>query len=330
MLIHVIAKFEHYLRHVKPIADELARRGHEVESYGIDGHRPWGPPLTARRARADVTIAASYDDARKVRAGRIVYVEHGVGQTYGGRPDSLDAPGWPGCPGLGYVDLFLAPSQRVADAWAARYPDARAVAVGCPLIDPFTSKNRVGMTSSLNVRPLAVLSFRWHCDVAPEAASALPHYEPFLPDLVAGLRARGFDVWGHGHPRMQRRLARTWNDAGVRFATHWPTIAASANLFIADNTSALYEFAATGKPVLALNAPWYDRDIEHGLRFWSHVPGLMVDEPIDVAAAADLAITDGPDLRALRSRAVRAAYVAVDGRAAERAADAIEELTDGT
>lgn len=322
MLIHAVWTLPHYLRHLQPIMDELHARGHDV--VGFDSRRA---RIDARPAQPDVTLVASHQDAMRVRGDRrVVYLEHGVGQTYNGRPDSVDAPGWPGGAGLDHVDLFLCPSSEVVNAWERRYSAACAVAIGCPALDTHEPAQR--RPRAPHEAPIVAISFRWHCDVAPEASSAFPFYEPYLEDAVAGIKNRtGAQVVGHGHPRMLRRLERAWRSLGLTVIEDFDSLLDVAAVFVADNTSAMYEFAALDKPVVALNAPWYDRSVEHGLRFWSHVPGVMIDDPIDLPAAVDIAITDPAPLRALRSRAARRAYAAVDGRARIRAADAIEELT---
>ena len=124
-------------------------------------------------------------------------------------------------------------------------------------------------------------------------------------------------------------MADRWKQMGVRFEPDIDTVLRTGNLLIADNTSAMFEAAALGMPVLALNRPEYRRNIEHGLRFWSHVPGLQCDEPEQLAAYAMTALLDLPAAQELRARAVAHAYAHVDGKAAEHAARAIEGAVNG-
>jgi hypothetical protein len=56
-----------------------------------------------------------------------------------------------------------------------------------------------------------------------------------------------------------------------------------ANLLICDNSSLMYEMSYLGRNVVALNAPWYRRDVEHGLRFWQW-RGIQVDTPEELLA----------------------------------------------
>ena len=99
-----------------------------------------------------------------------------------------------------------------------------------------------------------------------------------------------------------------------------------ADLLVGDNTSALYEYASTGRPVVVMNAPQYRRDVHHGLRFWDYPPGLQVDRPEQLADTIARALTDPPGAQALRAAAVGETYAYTDGHAARRAVTAIEEI----
>lgn len=275
-------------------------------------------------------------------AGRpLVFVEHGAGQTYDGDPAAADNPCYPGGTGLERVVLFLAPNQDVAQRWRARYPQAPAVVVGCPKLDAWHSGAAAGAVTPLRkAEPertaapghgpgvaVVALSFHWDCHLIPETTSAWPHWDPALAPLVAAAARSGWELWGHGHPRLWGRIERRWRALGVRLVPELADVLDHASLLVIDNSSAAYEFASLDRPVLSLNAPWYRRHVEHGLRFWSHVPGLALDDPRDLVDGIELALSDPPMAKALRARASERVYAQRDGHAAQRAVAALAELT---
>lgn len=293
------ASKSHYRRHLAPIVEELRRRGHDLE---IESR--------VARARAPVVLVASHLDASRFTNREVIYVEHGAGQSY------LDGPraGYAGGPGLERVRLFLCPNERVAQRWRDSYPHAAVETVGSPALDRHPRR-----TAQVAAQTVAITS-HWRCAVVPETMPALDYFRGVFPEIV-----RLFDVVGHAHPREAPRARRMWERLGVRFEPDPDVVLDTAGLLVADNTSLLYEAAAVDLPTLVLNAPWYRRDVEHGLRFWSYPPGLMVDEPEILARKIARALRDPHAAKRLRRRAARYAYASLDGRAASRAADAIEE-----
>jgi hypothetical protein len=276
-----------------------------------------------------VTLVAGYCDIQAMRGrGPLVYVEHGAGQHYPGDPRSAADPSYSG--GIDHDDvvLFVAPSTTVAERWHDLYPDAAVVVAGCPLLDDWHIGRR---PFEQLARPTLAITFHWDCSLIPETRSAFRHYEARLADSVAAWRAHGFDVVGHGHPRVFDTLTPIWRALDVeQQPLGW--IYDHADLLIGDNTSVLYEFASLGRDVLCLNAPWYRRDVRHGLRFWSDVPGLQANNADEMIERATMLLDrETPVLHAsslLRRGAVAAAYAHVDGYAAWRAVTAIAALED--
>lgn len=345
-MIDVYASQPGYWRHLAPITRELRARGHEVRTGASKLGRPWGDRLM-RAPETDLLVVASWVDARRWPWLRTAYVEHGSGQTYQGQRD-----GYAGSEKLDHVVLFIAPNETVVGRWNERYPSARAVAVGCAALDQHVDPKRISVightydsgaedapASDRHAReglrpggvPLVAFTAHWFCAVVPETMPALWLYERAL---VALRDAGSVRMLGHAHPRAQARTEALWKRLGIEYDSDPDSVLRRADLLVMDNTSLGYEAAALDIPVVALNAPWdekrrtgYRRDVEHGLRFWSHVPGIECDEPEHLDWTIGAALADGPEARILRERAAAAAYAhPVDGLAAARAADAIEGM----
>lgn len=321
--VHLYASLPHYADHLRPIFDALP-----AEVRG----RVHAPPPARRYARlADwqgvppgVVLVASWADAQRFPRSRVVYVEHGAGQHYEG----TTIGGYAGAAGLDHVVLFVAPNDTVAARWGAVYRAPVAV-VGCPHLDPWHRGDRghgAGLPSGAGVPLTVAVTFHWDCSVCPETRSAWSYYRPHLPALVAAVAARGGRTVGSAHPRILGRLRGGWRRLGVEVWDDPARILDDADVLVADNTSLMYEFASLDRPVVALNLPSYRRDVEHGLRFWSHVPGTQADDGDAMVEHVEWAMTWPHHTTEVRRRATAAAYAHVDGRASERAAAAIMEV----
>lgn len=334
--------------HVDPrIRSHVAAQG--VPTSELRSGRP------SLRSRLPVLVA-SHSDLRMCRPRPIVLAQHGAGQSYVGS----DHPAYAGGRDNGAVVLFLCPSESTAARWRAAYPSTPAEVVGCPKLDGVTARSRGLSRVDAADNPLtnaphsaltsgyaeyahtyadqkprglsrgrAVIALSWHWDfhLLPEGRSAFPHYAEALARLANG----PWKLLGHAHPRAWRAM-RPWYEAhGIEPVERFEDVVARADLLAVDNSSVLYEFAALGRPVVVLNAPWYRRDVEHGLRFWSAADvGLQVDEPGDLADTIETALVDPPAVAARRDRVVTEVYTYLDGRSAQRAAQAIVEVTQST
>lgn len=259
------------------------------------------PPL------ADVALVASYPDMRDARkAGlRVVLMQHGIGQSY-----SDDNPHYPGGRDNDGVGLFLAPNDHAADRWRNAYPAARVEVVGTPRLDDLHRRQPGPET--------VALSFHWNAYHTPEARSAYGPFSEALADL-----ARRFHVIGHAHPR--RDMASIYAKLGIEYVRSFDEVCERADVYVADNTSSLYEFASTGRPVVVLNAPWYRREVRHGLRFWDAADvGIQVDEPAALGDAVAEALADAPERKAAREHALGIVYGVRTG-SAQLAADAVTD-----
>lgn len=281
-----------------------------------------GRPLLPRMDGRPVAVA-SYSDmllARSVGAG-IALAPHGIGQSYAGRPGCGDHIGSPGGLDRGDVGLFLHPGPHPAARDRARYPGARIEVVGSPRLDTLPARRpRMGP-------PVVAVSTHWCATLppAPELHGALlcDHHGPWhgMREALARL-AREHRVIGHAHPRLvDRAAAELWEPLGVEVVRSFDEVCRRADLYVCDNSSTIYEFASTGRPVVLMDPPWYDRDVGHGLRFWSadHV-GHHATDPRTLVDVVDEALEDG--LRGEREDALDMVY-AHRRDAAERAAVAL-------
>ncbi len=311
----------HYADHIAPVWAALP-----PELRGTF----WRPDTTVRRR--DITnhvLVASFRDAETMGGSRLLYVEHGAGQSYDGDPRARGNGSYSGGAGLDRVRLFLCPSERVAARWRTAY-DTPAVAVGCPRLDALKKpRGETALawhkTGEAPLQPAVAVTFHWDgSGLCPEAGSAWRHYDHALPGLVTDPRWR---VVGHGHPRLWPTIQRRWQELGVDHTPDVDRVLSQADVLVGDNSSVLYEAAALGIPVVCLNQPSYRRDVEHGGRFWSAPPGIQVDRPSGIPDTIMRALSNLPAAQAIRARAVEWAYGGlVDGHASERAAAAILEV----
>ena len=269
------------------------------------------------RTRPGPLVVASVGDARTAdKTGRpVAFCEHGAGQSYSSRHASYAG----GQGGRRNVRLFLCPNEQAAERNRRAYPGVPAVVIGCPKLDAWHREPPPPRREP----PVVALSFHWPCEVCPETLWAFPHYRKGLGTVARDPR---WQLIGHGHPRALSALRGHYATLGVEVVEQFAEVVARADCYVCDNSSTMFEFASLGRPVVVLNAPWYRREVEHGLRFWEAAGvGVQCSEPEDLPEAIATALQDAPERRAAREAAVALAYAYTDGRAAQRAAKAIRE-----
>lgn len=311
-MIDVLGTETHFIHHLAPVYRALKRPGtfyappalHSVAgSRGVSAQ--WPPSETPRPL-----LVASYGDLKKARAyGRthLALMEHGYGQSF-----SSDHPSYAGGRDRDDVGLFLVSNEHSAQRNRERYPNARVEIVGCPKLDDLPAREA-------GEGPVAAISFHFDAHmVAPEATGTLRHYRRALPEIAAA-----FSLIGHAHPRYLMVADRHYRRHGIETVADFADVCRRADVYVCDYSSTIYEFASTGRPVVVLNAPWYRREVDHGLRFWSAIPGIQVDDPDDLVGAIAEALADPPARQAEREAALDMVYAYRTG-GAQRAAAAIE------
>lgn len=302
----------HYAAHLRPVYDALP-----PELKGRWYYRTL-PAGTGRRP----TVVASYGDLVNVqrKGGPVVFMEHGVGLSY-----SNDHPAFAGAADRPRVELFLCPNEWAAARNRATHPHIPSVVVGDPAMDRW-------LPATTRVRPertLVVVSWHWDSRIVPETRSAWPHYRQTVRQLRGWAKADRYEVAGHAHPKAAKQLRGQYARASIEWIPTFDEVMERAWLYVIDNSSTLYEFAATGRPVLVVNAPWYRRSVNHGLRFWEAIPGLQVNRPQDLRDGIRQALRDTPKVQAMREAAVASAYPIRDGTSAARAAGEISRWLTG-
>lgn len=275
-MIDYFATAHHYWSHMAPVWEAL--------------------PDALKGQHGDAVLVAGYPDvanARRLGYRRIALLEHGIGQSYGN-----GSPGYPGGRFRDAISLFLSPNETAASMDRAAYRGARVEVVGDPHIARLARRVPDGRTT-------VAFSFHWGTAGVPELHSALPHYRTALFTLQAQLP--GVTFLGHSHPR--RDLSELYRALGWEYVRDFDEVCRRADLYVCDNSSTLYEFASTGRPVVVLNAPWYRRDVEHGLRFWdARYIGVNVDQPDGLAELIQWALDDPWIMQMARRDALAIAY----------------------
>jgi hypothetical protein len=298
--------------------------------------------------RHPILVCSVKDLQTVIRAGykHIAFMEHGVGITYGSHSAYAGGRG-----ARTQVELFLAPNEIVQRKTLRALPNAKSVVVGTPKMDEWTPPPAPPQMITFGEgRKVVCISFHWNgSGVAPEAGTAFQHFKRMLPILA---RWRGFHVLGHGHPRAMKRLRAEYEKLGIEVVEDFNEVMRRADVYVCDNSSTIYEFCVTGKPVVLLNAPEYRKNVHSGIRFWDYTDvGPCIDDPNELLGAVLHALTplstplsrstetspqkDGESTAILggewyeaRAKAVRELYPFL-GESAERAARVLREWMNG-
>ncbi len=263
-----------------------------------------------------LTVAASYRDLKVSRkAGRpVVMCEHGAGQGYKG----VRSGSYIGAEDRDGVVAALVPGEHAAERQRGAHPSIPVYAVGCPKLDARHRAKRRARRGD----PTVAISFHWNCMLAPETRSAVTFYRAALEELNTK-----FNLIGHGHPRIWTRMKRIYGRLGIEAVESFDEVMDRADVYCVDNSSTLFEFASLDRPVVVLNAPFYRRSVDHGMRFWEFADiGIQVDRRWALAPAIESALQDPPEIAERRREIVSQVYGRTDGKAAERAAQALIEI----
>lgn len=316
MKVDIVSSEKHYTDHMRPIFDALPEelRGREHPMFSTV--EPPDP--------GDIALVAGWKDVQTLRGRcKMIYVEHGAGQTYAGDfKRGAHLAGYSSSGGERHVGVigFIAPNEDVAKRWKT----APARAVGCPKMDRWFDHGKPrGPAETGSV------CFAWHWDenaLVPEMRSAWDHYAAAMPNIVAAWKFQDWAVYGHAHPRWHGQLDERLRACGMEVLATDADVFDRVGMLLVDNSSLAYEFALLDRPVVSLNAPWYRRDVEHGLRFWESIPGPSVDDPIILQHTHLRRLYEADADKKRRRQVVRRVYRYRDGDSAERAADFIVSL----
>jgi len=320
MKLDAIAREGHFVDHALPVWLALPPevRGTFYLLAGRDrpevpNRRRGQPP----RSNVPTLTASAGDLVFSRKLGRpTAIMEHGCGQSFGGDPRRGSHSSYAG--GVARdAQLFLHPGPHPAARDRAVHPVARVEIVGCPKLDALPRKPERDRIS------VVCVSFHWDSRVCLETRSAWREFDDQLALLAV---APGLKVIGHGHPRIIDTLARRYAVHGIETVRTFEEVCRRADVYVNDASSTLFEFAATGRPVVVLNASFYRRSINHGLRFWEAATvGVQVTAATErrltpsLVDAVRRALADPPAQRAAREAALGLVYAYRSG-GAERAA----------
>lgn len=323
--VDLVAGARHYLPHLLPVWEALPAecRGLVFCPVDVAGEAvARGAAVVAYRGRLELprragpVVVGSYGDLKVARSSgrRVVYLEHGAGQDYGN-----GHPGYCGGRDRKGVSLILVPGPYAELAALRARPRARVIRVGDPFLDRLRPRPQ-------NPSPVVAVSFHWNCQAAPETSATWGLWLPWLADL-----ARRYKVIGHGHPRAWGFLSAKYAELGIEPVESWEDVLDRADCYICDNSSTAFEWAAHDRPLVLLDAPWYRREVELGLRFWAEAEiGIRCSQGALLGQAVEDALADPPWQKAYRQGAVRRIFGVLDGQAAARAARAIMEVSDAS
>jgi hypothetical protein len=361
--IDFFVRRSHFVDHLAPIwraMNPMMRGAFYVPAYLKDHAIAKGVEPTVLKSRGvnnpmlvtpegnGPLVVCAYGDLqiahRKQPKRPMIYLEHGVGLSF-------NHPAYAGGKGVKRaVSLFLDPNEHVRAKNAKAFPHIHGEVIGTPKLDGVLAPAPIALRalppndrfvepSFRGRKPVVCIAFHWDGKViAAEAGNALQHYKSVLGELA---RQNDFTLIGHGHPRIIDELEKIYNPLGIEVVRDFEEVMARADLYVNDCSSTMYEFCATGKPVIILNAPAFRRNVHTGIRFWEYADvGPQVNEAaslltvireqlsvcgLDTREEQERATRPPDQYEVARARAVNDLYPYL-GCAAERAAEVIQNF----
>lgn len=317
-MIDVLASAPHYADHVAAVFGALPAESRGSFMSGSrqasDRIRELGYEPVLPTPSNNPTLVASFGDLHRVKdRPRVAIMEHGAGQSYGGRDRSAHLGSYAGGAGRGIASLFLHPGEHPAARDRAAYPGSRVEVVGAPYLD--TLPKREGPKGRV-----VAFSFHFNGPRVQEARNAYSWAWPAIQKLRGS-----YELLGHAHPSLFPYIQRRYRRSGIEPVGNFTDVCRRADVYVCDNSSTLFAFAATGRPVVVLNPPWYSRTVQHGLRFWDAADvGVQCDDIRALPDAIDEALRDRPAQKRKREAALDLVYAYRSG-ASKRAAAVLED-----
>jgi hypothetical protein len=302
MNLQFFAREIHHRRHAKAIADKFEL---PVED-------------DIKKITADYVVVFSYADLKLVDelGKKIIFSDHGTGFYY-----NEEHPSYAGS--LLHrenVVLRLSPNESHAEM-ERKILKCPIVVVGLPKLDKYATK---GYRLKRHC-PRVAISFHFDCKVNPETRTSFGFFKPALP-LLKGQ----FKVLGHGHPRLIDRIQHHYKVYGIPIKRSFEDeILEQADVYVCDNSSTIFEWLITKKPVVLLNPPFYRKAVEHkgNPRFWRHSGiGPLCEDPNDLPRCINYAIQHHKDYLPNIEEARKEVLSFLDGKCADRAYQAINNL----
>jgi len=343
--LYALSTMPHWIDHLAPIWKAL-----DPEEQGVfwtsPSHNAYARslgikainfPAWDRPSRSDISLVASEADRARMMPYQVVRFEHGIGGSFHGGPPLPEHP-IPGRPNLAIaaqrnnasyaggdrqrnVIAFLNPNHYANDWWKRAYPFTTCEIIGSPRMDEFHLRSPKPRSNP----PVVAISFHFDATIVPESRSAFPHFR----DAVAELAARkDITLIGHSHPKYRTVLSPFYADHQVEYVPDFAEVVARADAYAVDSFSTLYEFASLDRPVVVMNAPFFRRDVHHGLRFWEYSDiGPVANEPEELSSSVDLALEDCPEMKE-RRRVASVELYPYRGAATARAVEVLRRVRD--
>jgi hypothetical protein len=254
----------HYFDHIIPIWNMLPNKYKGIFNVSLevfDKRRLSYNEFKLGKPTDNLTLVASYKDYCMTK-GKVIFMEHGIGHNYGN-----GHPAYVGGRDKDRVVLFLNQHALSQNTNLKAYPNTPSEIIGTPKTDS------IKPMPTHNDKPIVCISFHWDCFVCNNTRSAYYYYKDILSELA---QSKEFTLIAHGHPR---RNDSEMELLGIKFYSDLAEIMKIADIYVNDNSSSMYEFALTGKPVIVLNCPLYDRNRDTGIRFWQYILGKQVNSP---------------------------------------------------